>query len=157
MTRTCSFPADQAQSCLTPEGERSGYEQFQQFDSFPQPASRGYLCINIPPGGTFVIDHLFAEADYEADLPAGAEWYLDKWTGGYEAMSGFAAVRTGSATHDPHYVLSVPVHLAVGRPRRASSNKRQKFAIGFRAQLVYDSDYRCTMCGYPSLQLLAVR
>lgn len=107
------IPADQAQSCLTPEGERSGYEQFQQFDSYPQPASRGYLCINIPPGGTFVIDHLFAEADYEAELPAGAEWYLNKITAGYEAMTGFAAARTGSATHDPHYLLSVPLHIAV--------------------------------------------
>lgn len=107
------IPADQAQSCFTPDGERSGHEQFQQFDSYPQPASRGYLCINIPAGGTFVIDHLFAEADYDAELPAGAEWYLDKLTGGDEAMTAFAAVRTGSVTNSPHYVLSQPVHLAV--------------------------------------------
>lgn len=107
------IPADQAQSCYTPEGERGAHEQFQQFDSYPQPASRGYLCINIPAGGTFVIDHLFAEADYDAELPAGAEWYLDKLTGGDEAMMGFAAVRTGSVTSSPHYVLSQPLHLAV--------------------------------------------
>lgn len=107
------IPADQAQSCFTPEGERSAHEQFQQFDSYPQPASRGYLCINVPAGGTFVIDHLFAEADYDAELPSGAEWYLDKATGGDEAMTAFPALRTGSVTSSPHYVLSQPVHLAV--------------------------------------------
>ena len=64
------IPGDQAQSCYTPDSERSGYDQFQQFDSFPQPASKGYLCINVPPGKTFVIDHLFAEADYDLVLPA---------------------------------------------------------------------------------------
>ena len=114
------IPTDQAQSCFTPEGERSGYEQFQQFDSFPQPASRGYLCINIPPGRTFVIDHLFAEADYDAELPAGAEWYLDKVTGGYEAMTAFQATRTGSITPAPHYVLSQSVHLAVNGGTRVT-------------------------------------
>jgi hypothetical protein len=66
------IPSDQAQSCFTPEGSRSDYEQFQQFDSYPQPASKGYLCINVPTGRTFIIDHLFAEADYDAVLPADA-------------------------------------------------------------------------------------
>lgn len=107
------IPADQAQSCFTPDGERSNHEQFQQFDSYPQPASRGYLCINIPAGRTFVIDHLFAEADYDAELPAGAEWYLNKSTGGNEAMTAFPAARAGSVTNSPHYLLSQPVHLAV--------------------------------------------
>jgi hypothetical protein len=60
-----------------------------------------------------VIDHLFAEADYEAELPAGAEWYLDKSTGGYEAMTAFPAAHLGSVTNYPHYMLSQPVHLAV--------------------------------------------
>jgi hypothetical protein len=107
------IPTDQAQSCFTPESSRIGYEQFQQFDTFPQPASKGYLCISIPPGRTFVIDHLFAEADYDLVLPAGAEWYLDTVVGNYEQMTGFAANRVGSATANPHYVLSQPVHLAV--------------------------------------------
>jgi hypothetical protein len=107
------IPSDQAQSCFTPEGPRGDYEQFQQFDSYPQPASKGYLCINIPPGRTFVIDHLFAEADYDAALPGDAEWYLDSTLGGYEQMTGFAASRAGSATSNPHYILSHPVHLPV--------------------------------------------
>ncbi len=114
------IPTDQAQSCFTPEGERSNYEQFQQFDTFPQPASRGYLCINIPAGRTYVIDHLFAEADYDAPLPANAEWYLDTVTGGYEAMTGFGAYRAGSLTANPHYVLSQPVHLAVNGGTRVT-------------------------------------
>ena len=96
------IPSDQAQSCFTPEGSRSDYEQFQQFDSFPQPASKGYLCINIPSGRTFIVDHLFAEADYDAALPADAEWYLDSVAGGYDLMTGFAAARLGSATANPH-------------------------------------------------------
>lgn len=107
------IPQDQAQSCFTPESSASGYEQFQQFDTFPQPASKGYLCINIPPGHTFIIDHLFAEADYDAPLPGEAEWYLDTAVGRYEQMTGFSATRTGSSTHYPHYVLSQPVRLAV--------------------------------------------
>jgi hypothetical protein len=107
------IPTDQAQSCFTPESSLSGYEQYQQFDTFPQPASRGYLCINIPPGRTFVIDHLFAEADYDAALPAGPEWYLNTVAGSYELMTGFAASRVGSVTANPHYVLSQPVHLPV--------------------------------------------
>ena len=49
------LPTDQAQSCFTPESSLSGYDQFEQFDVFPQPASKGYLCINIPGGKTFVI------------------------------------------------------------------------------------------------------
>jgi len=107
------LPTDQAQSCFTPESSLTGYQQFQQFDTYPQPASKGYLCINIPPGNTFVIDHLFAEADYDAALPADAEWYLDSVSGGYELMTGFAAKRVGSVTPNAHYVLSQPVHLAV--------------------------------------------
>ncbi|WP_263358056.1 hypothetical protein [Acidicapsa ligni] len=107
------LPQDQAQSCYTPDSTRSGYEQFEQFDSFTQPASKGYLCINIPTGRTFVIDQLFAEADYDDVLPAGAEWYLDTMIGSYELMTGFAATRTGSSTSNPHYVLSQPVHMGV--------------------------------------------
>jgi hypothetical protein len=107
------IPTDQPQFCYTPDSDRSGYEQFQQFDTYPQPASKGYLCIAIPAGRTFVIDHLFAEADYDAVLPADAEWYLDTVIGNYEAMIGFAAKQVGSATPNPHYVLSTPVHIAV--------------------------------------------
>jgi hypothetical protein len=107
------IPTDQAQSCFVPEGAMSAYEQFQQFDTYPQPASKGYLCIAIPAGRTFVIDHLFAEADYDQPLPFGAEWYLDTVVGDYDSMVGFAANRTGSATANPHYVLSQPVHIAV--------------------------------------------
>jgi len=107
------IPTDQAQSCFVPESGLSGYEQYQQFDTYPQPASKGYLCIAIPAGRTFVIDHLFAEADYDQPLPSGAEWYLDTVIGEYESMTGFAANRVGSATPNPHYVLSQPVHLAV--------------------------------------------
>ncbi|HEY1768226.1 MAG TPA: hypothetical protein VGG26_11245 [Terracidiphilus sp.] len=107
------LPADQAQSCFAPESSLTGYEQYQQFDDYPHPASRGYLCIAIPPGRTFIIDHLFAEADYDTVLPAGAEWYLDTIAGGYEAMTGFAANRTGAVTANPHYMLSEPVHLPV--------------------------------------------
>jgi hypothetical protein len=107
------IPADQAQSCFVPEGSPSSYEQYQQFDTYPQPASKGYLCIAIPAGRTFVIDHLFAEADYDQPLPAEAEWYLDTVVGDYESMIGFAANRAGSATLNPHYLLSQPVHIAV--------------------------------------------
>jgi hypothetical protein len=90
------LPVDQGQFCYTPESALRGSDQFQQFDTFPQPASKGYLCINIPPGRTFVIDHLFAEADYDQELPAGAEWYLDAVIGNYEQTTGFAAARAGS-------------------------------------------------------------
>jgi len=107
------IPTDQAQSCFTPESSLTGYEQFEQFDTFAQPASKGYLCIAIPAGKTFVIDHLFAEADYDAVLAAGAEWYLDTYLGSYEQMTGFVANRAGSVTANPHYVISQPVHLAV--------------------------------------------
>jgi hypothetical protein len=107
------IPTDQAQSCYVPDGAPSAYEQFQQFDTYPQPASKGYLCIAIPAGRTFVIDHLFAEADYDLALPAAAEWYLDTVIGDYEAMTGFAASRVGSETSNPHYILSQPVHIAV--------------------------------------------
>jgi hypothetical protein len=107
------IPTDQAQSCYVPEDGISAYEQYQQFDTYPQPASKGYLCIAIPAGKTFVIDHLFAEADYDQVLPAPAEWYLDTVTGDYESMTGFAASRAGSTTANSHYVLSQPVHIAV--------------------------------------------
>jgi hypothetical protein len=107
------IPSDQAQWCFTPESSLRGYDQFEQFDSFPQPASKGYLCINIPAGKIFVIDYLFAEADYDQELPAPAEWYLDLTVGNYDQMTGFAANRVGAETASPHYVLSQPVHLAV--------------------------------------------
>jgi hypothetical protein len=107
------IPTDQAQSCFVPEGSPSAYEQYQQFDTYPQPASKGYLCITIPANRTFVIDYLFAEADYDQELPAPAEWYLDMTVGSYEQMTGFAANRVGAETASPHYVLSQPVHLAV--------------------------------------------
>jgi hypothetical protein len=114
------IPQDQAQSCFTPESSGSAYEQFEQFDSFPQPASKGYLCISIPAGKTFVIDHLFAEADYDSALPAAPEWYLDSFVGNYEQMTGFAAQRAGSITANPHYILSEPVHLPVAGGTRVT-------------------------------------
>jgi hypothetical protein len=114
------LPTDQAQSCFTPESSLSGYDQFEQFDVYPQPASKGYLCINIPPGKTFVIDHLFAEADYDQVLPAPAEWYLNTTVGSYEQMTGFAANRVGSLTANAHYVLSEPVRLAVNGGARVT-------------------------------------
>jgi hypothetical protein len=114
------IPADQAQSCFTPESSLRGYDQFEQFDTFPQPASKGYLCIAIPAGKTFVIDHIFAEADYDQDLPSGAEWYLDATVGSYEQMTGFAAGRVGSETPNPHYLLSQAVHLAVAGGTRVT-------------------------------------
>lgn len=114
------IPTDQAQSCYAPDSSLTGYDEFEQFDTYPQPASRGYLCIVVPPGKTFVIDHLFAEADYDDALPAGAEWYLDTSLGGYENQTGFAANRTGSVTRNPHYVLSQPVHLAVSGGTRVT-------------------------------------
>jgi hypothetical protein len=114
------IPTDQVQSCFTPESSLTGYEQFEQFDTFSQPASKGYLCIAIPAGKTFVIDHLFAEADYDAVLAAGAEWYLDTYLGNYEQMTGFAANRAGSVTANPHYLLSQPLHLAVSGGSRVT-------------------------------------
>ncbi len=114
------LPTDQAQFCFTPESSLSRYDQYQQFDTFPQPASKGYLCINIPPGRTFVIDYLFAEADYDAPLAADAEWYLDTVLGGYESMIGFAAGRVGSATPNPHYVLSQQLRLPVAGGTRVT-------------------------------------
>jgi hypothetical protein len=114
------IPPDQAQFCFTPASSLSGYDQFEQFDTFSQPASRGYLCIIIPPGRTFIIDHLFAEADYDQELPAAAEWYLDTAVGRYEQMTGFAASRVGSETANPHYMLSQPVHLAVAGGTRVT-------------------------------------
>ncbi len=114
------IPADQAQSCFTPESSQSGYDQFEQFDIFPQPASKGYLCINIPAGKTFVIDHLFAEADYDQPLPAPAEWYLNTAAGNYEQMTAFAANRAGSLTANAHYLLSERVHLPVNGGSRVT-------------------------------------
>jgi len=113
-------PQDQAQACFTPESSRRGYEQFEQFDSYPMPASKGYLCINIPAGGTFVIDHLFAEADYDDAPPAGPEWYLNSTVGAYELLTGFLAERAGSETASPHYLISQPVHLAVAGGTRVT-------------------------------------
>ncbi len=75
------IPTDQAQSCFVPDGSPSRYEQFQQFDTYYQPASKGYLCIAIPAGRTFVIDQLFAEADYDREVPFGAERNLDTASG----------------------------------------------------------------------------
>jgi hypothetical protein len=114
------LPTDQAQSCFTPESSLSGYDQFEQFDIYPQPASKGYLCINIPPGKTFVIDQLFAEADYDQVLPAPAEWYLNTTVGNYEQMTGFAANHVGSLTANAHYVLSEHVHLPVNGGTRVT-------------------------------------
>ena len=114
------IPTDQAQSCFTPESAHEGYDQFQQYDTFPQPAGRGYLCINIPAGRTFVIDHLAAEADYDAVLPAPAEWYLDTAAGGYELMTGFTADHAGSSNANAHYLLSQAVHLPVAGGTRVT-------------------------------------
>lgn len=113
-------PTDEAQSCFTPESSLRGYDQFEQFDTYPQPASKGYLCISIPPGRTFVIDYLFAEADYDRELPAPAEWYLDATVGSYEQMTGFAASRAGGETANPHYVLSQQVRLPVSGGTRVT-------------------------------------
>jgi hypothetical protein len=124
------IPADQAQSCFVPDTRFTGYEQFEQFDEYAHPASRGYLCIAVPPGKTFVIDHLFAEADYDAELPAPAEWYLDTSNGGYESMIGFAATRVGALTANPHYVLSQPVHLAVNGGSRVTLITHSYFVSG---------------------------
>ncbi len=114
------LPTDQAQSCFTPETSGTGYDQFEQFDVFPQPASRGYLCINIPAGHIFVIDRLFAEADYDQVLPAPAEWYLNVSMGSYEQMTGFAANRVGALTANPHYMLSENVHMPVNGGTRVT-------------------------------------
>jgi hypothetical protein len=114
------IPQDQAQSCFTPSSSGGAYEQFEQFDSYPQPASKGYLCINIPAGKTFVIDHLFAEADYDQALPAEPEWYLNSAVGEYELMTGFAAQRAGAITANPHYMLSQSTHIAVAGGSRVT-------------------------------------
>jgi hypothetical protein len=114
------LPQDQAQACFTPESSRSGYEQFEQYDTYPLPASKGYLCLNIPSGGTFVIDHIFAEADYDTAPPAPPEWYLDSTVGTYELLTGFSPQRAGSETINPHYLLSQPVHLAVAGGTRVT-------------------------------------
>jgi hypothetical protein len=114
------LPGDQAQFCPVTEGSRSAYEQFQQYDTYAQPASKGYLCVTIPAGKTYVIDHLFAEADYDQALPAEAEWYLDTVVGDSEVMTGFAASHVGSATASPHYLLSQPVRIPVAGGTRVT-------------------------------------
>jgi len=127
------IPADQAQSCFVPETGFSGYDQFEQFDEYAHPSSRGYLCIVIPAGKTFVIDHLFAEADYDSELPAPPEWYLDATTGGYESMIGFAAARVGALTANPHYLLSQSVHLAVNGGTRVTLIMHHYYVSNSRA------------------------
>jgi hypothetical protein len=114
------LPADQAQSCFSPQSSLSGYDQFEQFDTYPQPASKGYLCINIPAGRVFVIDYLFAEADYDQLLPAPAEWYLDTTVGSYQQLTGFAADRVGAVTANNHYVLSKAVRIPVAGGSRVT-------------------------------------
>jgi hypothetical protein len=114
------LPSDEAQFCYTPDSERSGYDEFEQFDTYPQPASRGYLCINVPAGKTFVIDHLFAEADYDQATPVSPEWYLDSVTGRNETQIGFAPAHAGSLTQNSHYLLSEQVHLAVNGGSRVT-------------------------------------
>jgi hypothetical protein len=114
------IPGDQAQSCFAPESGLSGYEQYQTYDDYPHPAKNGYLCIAVPPGKTFVIDYVFAEADYDTTLAAPPEWYLDTLVGGYENMTGFPATHAGSVTANAHYVLSQPVHLAAAGGTRVT-------------------------------------
>jgi hypothetical protein len=114
------LPQDQSQACFTPESNRSGYEQFEHFDSYTLPASKGYLCINIPSGGTFVVDHIFAEADYDTATPLSPEWYLDSTVGAYELLTGFSPQRGGSETANPHYMLSQQMHFAVAGGTRVT-------------------------------------
>lgn len=108
-----ALPPDQAQYCATPPNSGTGYEQFQTYDAYPEPASRGYLCIQVPGTGTFVIDYIIAEADYDSAPAASPEWYLYMNLAGNETMSGFAAQRVGSSNANPHYLLSQPVKFAV--------------------------------------------
>jgi hypothetical protein len=68
----------------------------------------------------FVIDYLFAEADYDQLLPAAAEWYLDATVGSYEQLTGFAADRVGAVTANNHYVLSKTVGLPVAGGTRVT-------------------------------------
>jgi hypothetical protein len=114
------IPQDQSQACFTPESNRSGYEQYEHFDSYTLPASKGYLCINIPSGGTFVIDHMFAEADYDNAPAANPEWYLDSTVGAYELLTGFSPQRAGAETGNPHYMLSQQMHFAVAGGTRVT-------------------------------------
>jgi hypothetical protein len=114
------IPTDQAQSCYFPGGSRSSFEQYSQFDDYQHPASKGYLCIGIPAGKTFVIDYLFAEADYDRALPAPAEWYLDTVAGSSEAIIGYAANQVGAVTANAHYVLSQSMHLPVNGGSRVT-------------------------------------
>ncbi|MFT4111213.1 hypothetical protein [Silvibacterium sp.] len=107
------LPTDQAPSCFNPRPSGGGYDQFETFDVYAQPASKGYLCIVVPEGRTFVVDTLFAEADYDSETPAPPEWYLDTTVGHYEQLTGFAALRAGGLTSRPHYLLSQTVHIPV--------------------------------------------
>lgn len=108
-----AIPPDQSQYCDSPPHSGTGYEQFQSYDSFPQPASRGYLCIEVPAGGVFVVDYIIAEADYDSAPPASPEWYLDMELNGNETTSGFAAQRVGASNANPHYLIAQPVKFAV--------------------------------------------
>ncbi|GGH13907.1 hypothetical protein [Silvibacterium dinghuense] len=107
------LPTDQAPSCFNPQSSGGGYDQFESFDTNPQSASKGYLCIAVPAGRTFVIDTLFAEADYDSETPTPPEWYLDTTAGHYEQLTGFAAQRAGALTQRPHYLLSQSVRIPV--------------------------------------------
>ena len=114
------LPPDQWQYCYSPQSSGTGFEEFQTYDAFSAPASRGYLCILIPPGKSFVIDHLMAEADYDTAPAINPEWYLDSFLGDNETQTGFAAERVGSSTANPHYLLSQPVHIAVAGGARVT-------------------------------------
>lgn len=113
-------PADQWQFCYAPQSSMTGFEEFQTYDAFSAPASRGYLCLLIPPGKVFVIDHLMAEADYDTAPSANPEWYLDTFLGDSETQTGFSASRAGSSTANPHYLLSEPMHIAVAGGTRVT-------------------------------------
>ena len=98
----------------------TGYEEFQTYDAFSLPASRGYLCLAIPQGKLFVIDHLMAEADYDSAPSVNPEWYLDTVMGDNETQTGFTAERVGASTANPHYLLSQSVHIAVAGGTRVT-------------------------------------
>ncbi len=74
----------------------------------------------IPPGKSFVIDHLMAEADYDSAPAVNPEWYLDTYLGDNEVQTGFAAERSGATTANPHYLLSQAVHIAVAGGTRVT-------------------------------------
>jgi hypothetical protein len=114
------IPPDQAQYCYAPQSSMTGYEEFQTYDAFSLPASRGYLCLAIPQGKIFVIDYLMAEADYDSAPTVNPEWYLDTILGGNETQTGLSAARVGSSTANPHYLLSQPIHIAVAGGTRVT-------------------------------------